>query len=69
MGSGRKMNTKEIIDTVKDSPYPRTSYLVYVMNAFLQGKQIQAWNPKINEWEDIKGEPSWGWSRVEYRIK
>ena len=63
------MDAKTLINRFKNSSFPRTEYLIYVMNAFLCGKTIQAWNPELNKWEDVNGEPSWGWSRVEYRIK
>lgn len=63
------MTLAEGIELAEECPYPRTAYIIDVMTRFLEGDEIQAWNPSTQKWEDIEGEPSWGWSRVEYRVK
>lgn len=63
------MNLEELKNQILETPYPRTAYLIYVMSSFLNGKQIQAYNPETDTWEDLDKEPSWGWSRVRYRVK
>jgi hypothetical protein len=41
---------------------------IEVMQAFVDGKEIQVRERGVDEWESVSG-PSWNWYSNEYRIK
>ena len=52
--------TKEIIKDVQDK--------INVMQAFIEGKEIEYRHICLNNWADNKS-PLWQWGRYEYRVK
>lgn len=47
----------------------QTKECIAVMQAFLDGKQIQFHNKKTDRWEDAPSGVSWDWRKENYRIK
>lgn len=44
-----------------------TKEKIEIMNAYLQGKQVQMLHDKT--WHDMCFEPTWNWENTDYRIK
>ena len=46
-----------------------TEEQIEVMQAFVDGKQIQFKNEFSIDWIDLDSSPSWAWGILDYRVK